>query len=196
MNKLLFCLIFLMIGCNETAMSAKDLIISESFIAMSVAANAKNLINDNVVSDCKCNGSKKELSGDSLMRVQCRCGENCQCSKMMTPKSDSIFPKKYLRLLSAKEGCSPCKQQDNILKGSDWIIREGSEEQNKDKRPYHGIKESVESLNDGNNELWKKYNTNTVPHWQLVIDGKVVKTYSGVMSLSELRAFFLNGDEE
>lgn len=107
-----------------------------------------------------------------------------------TEKPKSIYPSKYLRLLTAEAGCGPCIHQHQILIGSDWIIHLGTEEQNKDKRPYHGLEERVKSLNDSNNPLWAKYGAPAVPFWQLVVDGKVVETHSGVLSLKELRAFY------
>lgn len=102
----------------------------------------------------------------------------------------SIYPKKYLRLLSARTGCGPCIHQDQILLGSDWIMRDGTEEDNKDKRPYHGLRERVESLKDRDNPLWAKYKPTGVPFWQLIVDGKVVKTNAGVLSLNELNKFY------
>jgi hypothetical protein len=100
-------------------------------------------------------------------------------------------PKKYLRLFSVDEGCGHCIRQDQILLGSDWKIYNGTEKDNQDKIPYHGIKESAKDL-VVKSDLWEKYKAKSVPFWQLIEDGKVVKTYSGVLTLPELREFYLN----
>jgi len=187
------------IGCSKpyTKLSTEDLVTAEGFTAISVALYQKNEPVAVKEEDIK---AVQQVVNDVVkvlptlikpepVKVQ---------PKIIVPEksnqktSEVITPKKYLRLLSAEAGCGSCIHQDMILIGSDWIILNGDEKANENKIPYHGIHERVKSLNDETNPLWVKYNASSVPHWDLIVDGKVVNTVEGVLDRSELRRFYLS----
>lgn len=166
----ILCIIFIA-GCNSYKISELDLIKSEGFIGYSLANYNKN--------------QSKKIDSEPIFDV----------SKIEAKTEEVKIPKKYLRLLTAYSGCPHCIHQNEVLIGSDWIIHSGTERDNEKKMPYHGLKETVESTSDSNNPLWEKYKASALPHWELVVNGKVVKVNEGYMSLNELREFYLNGDK-
>lgn len=173
MNKYLSVIVVMLAGCGQMSsskLSTSDLIKAEGFTAYSVAVYKRDTPTPTPV---------KEV--EQPVAVVTEVAKDPKVIKT---------PKKYLRLLSAEKGCGPCIHQDQIITGSDWQIHSGPESKNEDKIPYHGIHERVESLNDVNNPLWSKYNAKSVPHWDLIVDGKIVKTFEGVMNLNQLREFY------
>lgn len=192
----------LIVGCNNiVAMSQKELLTTEGFIAVAVAVNQRGIKIEEEKqaliikqeAEEKANAEKAKLEEEARIKVE----QELELARKAQELKDkeSVAPKKYLRLFSSESGCGSCIHQDTILIGAEaskWIFHKGSEEENKDKKPYHGIIETVESLNDVNNPLWKKYKTESVPRWQLIEDGKIIKTYSGVLTLPQLKDFYLN----
>lgn len=190
MKYVLCILLITLVGCNTqtTKLSTKDLVKTEGFIAYSVAVYNKTdpaKAAENQWVESILTGTETSLP-DVLPN---------QKPEEQKEKTAPTTPKKYLRLLSAEKGCGHCIHQEQILTGSDWIIRKGTEEENEKKLPYHGLKEQVKSMRDTDNPLWDKYKAKALPHWQLVKDGKVVKTHEGVMDLEELRTFYVDGDK-
>lgn len=39
---------------------------------------------------CKCNGTGEELSGDGILKVNCRCDDSCKCKKGTGSPSEAI----------------------------------------------------------------------------------------------------------
>ena len=175
MKKLLI-LCILLTGCGNSIDITKEVLTTEGFIAVAVAQQTKT--------EAKKVEAVKAVEEEVKVEVK---QENIpeQAIKIKTPS-------KYLRLFSAEAGCGPCIHQEQILMGSDWIIKNGAEEDNQSDIKYHGLKQTVPNLNSGNDQLWQKYKAKSVPFWQLIENGKVVKTHSGVLTLNELRDFYLN----
>ena len=177
--KCLLILVLCLVGCQPNAKFPERLLLTtEGFIAC-VSANQKIQI------------AKQEEVRIEAIRVEAevKAKEEAEAAK----KAEAVVktPKKYLRLFSAEAGCGPCIHQEQILLGSDWIMVNGTEKDNQEKIPYHGIKETVPDTKT-QSPLWEQYKAKSVPFWQLVEDGKVVKTYHGVLNLNQLRDFYLN----
>jgi hypothetical protein len=184
-------LAILFAGCNTSeVLSQKDLLTTEGFIAVSVAVNQKSMKAEEekklIEIQAKENAAILEKEIEEQKKIEAELE-----AKRIAEENIVKTPKKYLRLFSVDEGCGHCIRQDQILLGSDWKIYNGTEKDNQDKIPYHGIKESAKDL-VVKSDLWEKYKAKSVPFWQLIEDGKVVKTYSGVLTLPELREFYLN----
>lgn len=203
MKATILSLLLLIVGCNPTmsyTYPQADLLMAEGFIACSVAnhASVKKMDEAKAIEEAKA-AQEAARAAEEAAKAKAEAETQASAKAAIEAAEEAakpIYPSKYLRLLSSKTGCGPCIHQDQILMGSDWIIHDGNEEQNKDKRPYHGLKQEVESLRDANNPLWAKYKAKIVPFWQLVEDGKVVKTHSGVLTLNQLRDFYLTASSE
>lgn len=197
---LLVLLTLTMIGCGQstTKLSTDELVKAEGFVAISVALYKKNEPEPIKAEDVQ---AVKQVLNDvaevipTLIKpepVKVQPKVIIPKPQVQPAKTEIKTPKKYLRLLSAEAGCGPCIHQDQILTGSDWIILDGDEKVNESKIPYHGIHERVKSPDDENNPLWAKYKAESIPHWDLIIDGKVVNTIEEVLDKDALRKFYLS----
>lgn len=166
--------IIFIVGCGSVVIDKWDVIKTEGFIAYSSANYLKTLKKeDNVVTQPVVTELpvKEQVAEETKPEVK--------------------TPKKYLRLLTAAKGCGPCIRQFEIIIGSDWMIHQGTEKDNESRIPYHGLYEKVESPKDSANPLWEKYEAKSLPHWEVIEDGKKVRTYEGVLNKNNLRKFYL-----
>lgn len=196
MKYTIFILLLLLVGCQQnTAFPDRIKLTTEGFIAC-VSANQKiqTVKQEEAIKAAEVEAAiKAESDAKAQEEANLAAKKAEEAAKKLADEQAKIVktPKKYLRLFSAEAGCGPCIHQDQILLGSDWIMVNGTEKDNQDKIPYHGIKETIPHLNTPSG-LWTQYKAKSVPFWQLVEDGKVVKTYHGVLNLQQLREFYLN----
>lgn len=77
--------------------------------------------------DCKCNGTKKERTGDGILLVGCRCGSSCTCGTGLAPKTTKTTSVNLL-VFGAK-WCGPCKQMylstEPALRKTGWTFGPG-----------------------------------------------------------------------
>lgn len=186
--KTLIILILLLSGCNKLNIDPFDIHTIEGFIAYSAAFHAKDIPQTPIdkSAGCKCNGTKKVKSGDGLLNVQCQCGPDCKC-KTNNEGTGSIgtvnkLPSKYIVFITQENRCQPCRQQLSVFKQYGWIVTESPIEQ------FHVLK--VE-FNETVQEHYPEYD-GSIPHCELIIDGKTVKSYSGFMNQHQLLEFWGN----
>lgn len=197
-------ILLLFAGCINSEICTKfDLEAMEGFIAYSVAYHSKdkNTKQDSV--QCSCNGTGYVQSGDGLMRVKCPCGDNCKCAKTTTQTEEKPEPKpepkveikpekkteqekqtnfsipvKYIKLYTAKEGCTPCKTQERIIEDGKWIVVD----ENKGK-PFHILRTLYPHLSQAPSGI-------AIPKFELIVNEQVVKVNEGVLTNEELIKFF------
>lgn len=171
MKRILLILCVLAVGCNGPKISQLELIKSEGFIGYSLANYNKGQPKqvDEPAVDVKEAVAEPEVVGAKLA------------------------PRKYLRMLSAKKDCVYCLKQEEIFKEHNWIVKTGVEETVE--KPYHILREEIESMKDTDNPLWKKYNTKVVPFFQVVVKGKVVDTHEGMLTHEELAKIYEGADK-
>lgn len=155
---------------NNNALAYFNLLDSESLVAIQVA-NTKFDVEDTItpVALCKCNGTKKETSGDGLLTFPCVCGDSCKCKANNAP-IDKVYPKQTYYFTA--EWCVPCRafkrKEVPELQSKGWIVS--------DDEGSHIRVIDVDKRSD----LYKKFGKErTIPLFLLLKNGSEVDSIIG-----------------
>lgn len=171
----LIILLFILLTPSEsTQVIAKPNITDEAMVAIQVV-NTKFDAEDTItpIALCKCNGTKKETSGDGLLTFPCVCGDSCKCK---SNKADNInvdakvYPKQTYYFTAG--WCVPCRsfkrKEVPELQSKGWIVS--------DAEGSHIRVIDVDKMSD----LYKKFGKErTIPLFLLLKDGVEVDSILG-----------------
>jgi thiol-disulfide isomerase/thioredoxin len=170
----LIILLFILLTPSEsTQVIAKPNIADEGMVAVQVA-NTKFNVEESItpIALCKCNGTKKETSGDGLLTFPCVCGDSCKCKSNNTPIDIDVkvYPKQTYYFTA--EWCVPCRafkrKEVPELQSKGWIVS--------DDEGSHIRVIDVDKRSD----LYKKFGKErTIPLFLLLKDGSEVDSIVG-----------------
>jgi len=131
---------------------------------------------------CKCQGTKKQKSGDGIIDIPCVCMPNCKCKKIGEQMKDSVY---YTYEFGAK-WCGPClkwhRDEEPKLKKGGWVF--------KNKSWKTGVNVVVVDV-DEDAELFSKFATTettspvSIPYYVVVNNGVKVESHMGYMTWIE-----------
>lgn len=167
----LIILLFILLTPSESTKAiAKPDMSLEGMVGIQIA-NTKFDVEDTItpIALCKCNGTKKETSGDGLLTFPCVCGDSCKCKSNNTP-IDKVYPKQTYYFTA--EWCVPCRafkrKEVPELQSKGWIVS--------DDEGSHIRVIDVDKRSD----LYKKFGKErTIPLFLLLKDGSEVDSIIG-----------------
>lgn len=170
----LIILLFILLTPSEsTKVIAKPNMTDQGMVAIQVA-NTKFDVEDTItpVALCKCNGTKRETSGDGLLTFPCVCGDSCKCKGNNSPIDIDVkvYPKQTYYFTA--EWCVPCRafkrKEVPELQSKGWIVS--------DDEGSHIRVIDVDKRSD----LYKKFGKErTIPLFLLLKNGSEVDSIIG-----------------
>jgi len=170
---LIILLLILLTPSEPTQVIAKPNMTDEGMVAIQIA-NTKFDVEEPVtpIALCKCNGTKKETSGDGLLTFPCVCGDSCKCKANNAPIDidTKVYPKQTYYFTA--DWCVPCRafkrKEVPELQSKGWIVS--------DDEGSHIRVIDVDKRSD----LYKKFGKErTIPLFLLLKNGSEVDSIIG-----------------
>lgn len=149
----------------------------------------------------ECKGTRKIRSGDGLISLPCKCGENCKCQPMKTDLTIEEKRTKIILLITQPTWCSWCVKFDTnvipALETMNWKIKKLLPKESVlkndgknllidlDKDSPHIIVANYDDTTNNyylNNPIANDFNVDQLPTFILIEDGKEIKRHVGYLN--------------